>query len=38
MCNTDLDNVECVECGFTLANCICNIEDELNETDDQEFY
>jgi hypothetical protein len=29
--------INCVECGFTYEDCICNIEDELREDDGDEF-
>lgn len=30
----DEEMVECVECGFSLKNCMCNIEDELFPNDE----
>lgn len=30
------NQVNCVECGFTYADCICNIEDELRQDDGEE--
>ena len=35
--NLDENLIDCVECGHTLADCICNIEDEIRGYDGDDF-
>lgn len=34
----DEELIGCVECGHTIADCICNIEDELRQDDGDEDF
>ena len=33
----DENMTECMECGESLADCICNIEDELRDDEEEDY-